>query len=67
MAFIRSHILSVGEVEISGFLGSSVVLLMISWKLSCERMFFAEANMWEDVLLRQTCGVFLEAAWEKGI
>jgi hypothetical protein len=44
-------------VEISAFFGDSVVSCDVFLETAHERMF----------LLKQTGGVFLEAAWEKGM
>jgi hypothetical protein len=57
------------EMEISGFFGDSVVsYMMFFWKLSHERMFFLLKQTCRRMFCwEQTCNVFLEAAWKKGM
>jgi hypothetical protein len=54
------------EVEMTGFFGDSVVSCDVFWKLSYERLFFAEADMWEDVLLITGSWCFSGSCLEKG-
>jgi hypothetical protein len=48
------------------FLESQLCPVMCFWELSYERMFFAEADMWEGALLRTDMWYFSGSCLEKG-
>jgi hypothetical protein len=55
------------EVEISGFFVDSAVSYAVFLETVLKEVVCAEADTWEDVLLRTDMWCFLEAAWEKGM